>query len=53
MAKKLDIAESTLRSLENGTRTITPALCRDIEAQTGGEVARADLDPDIFGDRAA
>lgn len=52
MAKKLGVAESTLRSLENGTRTITAEVCRDIEAVTRGEVKRVQIDPDIFGKAA-
>lgn len=49
MAKELGIAESTLRSLENGTRLIQPETCRDIEAVTRGQLTRADIDPDLFG----
>jgi len=52
MAQKLGIAESTLRSLENGNRTITAELCRNIEVVTKGAVTRADIDPAIFGQAA-
>ena len=52
MAKKLGIAESTLRSLENGTRPITAELCRDIEMETEAELRRSDLWPEMFRESA-
>lgn len=48
VAGKLEIAESTLRSLENGNRPITAEMCKKIEKVTGGAVTRAQLDPAIF-----
>lgn len=49
MARRLGIAEATMRSLENGTRSITPERARQIEVATDGEVTRAALLPLIFG----
>lgn len=48
-AKKLGVAVPTLRSLENGTRPITPERAKEIEDATGGAITRAALRPDIFG----
>lgn len=48
-AKKLGIAEPTMRSLENGTRSITPERAKEIEEKTGGALTRTALRPDIFG----
>lgn len=47
-AKKLGIAEATLRSLENGTRMITAERAVAIERKTRGELTRGALRPDIF-----
>ena len=47
-ALKLGIAEPTLRSLENGTRTITAERAKDIEEITAGEITRSTLRPDLF-----
>jgi transcriptional regulator with XRE-family HTH domain len=46
LAKRLDIAESTLRSIENGTRKVTVELAPAIERETG--VPRADFFPELF-----
>ena len=48
-ARRIGVAEPTMRSLENGTRAITPERAKLIEAATGGEVTRQQLPPDIFG----
>lgn len=47
-AKRLGIAEVTLRSLENGNRTITAERAKEIEEQTNGALTREQLRPDIF-----
>lgn len=47
LAKKLDIAESTLRSFENGNRIISGELAREIEDLLG--IKRVVIRPDIFG----
>lgn len=47
-AKSLGIAESTLRSLENGNRTITAERAVEIEERTKGGLTRHQLRPDIF-----
>lgn len=43
----LGLAESTVRSLENGTRKFTAEQAVHIETKTG-EVKRRDLRPDLF-----
>lgn len=48
-AKTLGIAESTLRSYENGNRPIKPEVARLIEEVTRGQVRREELRPDVFG----
>lgn len=48
-AKQLGVAEPTLRSLENGTRAITPERAVEIEEKTDGALTRHDLREDIFG----
>lgn len=52
-AKKLGIAEPTMRSLENGTRPITPERAKEIEDATNGELTRPQLRPDIYGEARA
>jgi DNA-binding transcriptional regulator YdaS (Cro superfamily) len=52
-ARKLGVAEPTMRSLENGTRPITPERAKKIEEVTGGELTRPQLLPDIFGPHSA
>ena len=47
-ALKLGIAESTLRSLENGARRITVEMAVEIERATNGEVTRHALRPDLY-----
>ena len=47
MAKLLGVAESTARSLENGTRRITPDRAIEIENALG--ISRRELCPDLFG----
>ena len=46
MAERLGIAESTLRSIENGHRKVTVELVVDIEKETG--IDRADFFPKLF-----
>jgi transcriptional regulator with XRE-family HTH domain len=46
IAKTLGIAESTLRSYENGSREISGDLAKKIEEKLG--IDRADLRPDLF-----
>lgn len=53
LAKKLGLAESTLRSIENGTRPITAELAVEIERATDSEVVRQHLRPDLFVQAAA
>jgi len=48
LAKKLDLAESTLRSIENGTRPITAELAVEIERVTDAVILRRHLRPDLF-----
>lgn len=52
-AKRLGIAESTLRSLENGTRRITPERAVEIEKALNGAIPRERLLPEVFGRQAA
>lgn len=52
-AKTLGIAEPTLRSLENGTRQITPERAKEIEECTEGAIRREQLRPDIFESSAS
>jgi transcriptional regulator with XRE-family HTH domain len=47
-AKKLGVAVPTLRSLENGTRPITPERAKEIEERLDGALTRAQLRPDMF-----
>ena len=47
LAKKLGIAEPTLRSFENGNRKVSAELAVEIERITG--ITRAAVRPDIFG----
>jgi plasmid maintenance system antidote protein VapI len=51
VAEKLGIAESTVRSFENGTRTIDADWALKIEKLLG--ISRNALRPDLFGRRAA
>lgn len=51
LAKQLDIAESTLRSIENGNRPVTPEMAVKIEEITG--IPRQDFHPKLFGGMAA
>ena len=46
LAKRLCIAESTLRSLENGNRKVTPGMAVALERETG--IPRAEFCPEIF-----
>ena len=46
LAGKLKVAESTLRSLENGHRRLTAELAVEIEKRLG--INRAILRPDLF-----
>lgn len=48
-AKQLGVAEVTVRSLENGTRNISPERAKMIEEATKGALKRTQLRPDIFG----
>jgi transcriptional regulator with XRE-family HTH domain len=50
-ARDLEIAESTLRSLENGTRPITAEMAVHIEDKTVGGITRQQLRPDLYGSR--
>lgn len=52
-AKRLGIAESTLRSLENGTRQITAERAIGIETALNGAINREHLRPDLFRKQAA
>ena len=52
-AKRLGIATSTLRSLENGTRRITPERAVEIEIALNGAIKRERLLPDFFLRRQA
>lgn len=47
LAKRLGVAESTLRSYENGTRPIQPEMAVTMERELG--IPRADFCPEIFG----
>ncbi len=49
LAKTLGIAESTLRSYENGNRIISAETAVDFEKRLGAKVARRELCPHIFG----
>lgn len=49
LARRIGIAEPTMRSLENGTRAITPERAKLIEEVTSGELTRQALLPDVFG----
>lgn len=49
-AKKLGIAESTLRSYENGQRSVTAEMALKFELRTAGGLTRAALLPELFGD---
>lgn len=48
LAALLGIAEPTVRSLENGNRTITAERAVDIERRTNGEITRHDLRSDLY-----
>lgn len=48
LASKIGIAESTLRSIENGTRPVTPQVAMDAERATQGEVTRIVMMPEFF-----
>lgn len=48
-AKLLGIAESTLRSLENGNRPITAEFAKNAEIVTEGRLTRRKLLPELFG----
>lgn len=48
LASQLGIAESTLRSIENGNRPVTPQFAMDVEKVTGGEITRIKLLPEFF-----
>jgi DNA-binding transcriptional regulator YdaS (Cro superfamily) len=50
LALKLRVAESTLRSYENGTRVVTPARAKEWEELTEGGLTRAALLPELFAD---
>lgn len=50
LAKQLGIAEPTLRSFENGWRTISAETAVEIERSIG--IPRAQLRPDLFGQAA-
>lgn len=47
------VAESTLRSYENGARTIPAEMALEIERKTGGEIRRKALLPELFGKLSA
>lgn len=48
LAKIFGIAESTLRSYENGSRPITPSRAREWEVLTNGGMTRRQLLPEFF-----
>lgn len=52
-AKQLGVAESTLRSMENGTRPITPQRAVEIEERTSGGLTRQKILPELFEAKAA
>jgi len=52
LARKLGISKTWLSLVISGRQLPSPELARDIEANTGRKVKRADLRPDIFGKTA-
>jgi DNA-binding transcriptional regulator YdaS (Cro superfamily) len=52
LAKTLGISKTWLSLIISGRYLPSPELARDIEANTGRKVKRADLRPDIFGKTA-
>jgi len=52
LAKTLGISKTWLSLIISGRHLPSPELARDIEANTGRKVKRADLRPDIFGKTA-
>lgn len=52
LAKTLGISKTWLSLIISGRYLPSPELSRDIEANTGRKVKRADLRPDIFGKTA-
>ena len=55
LAAACHTSSAYLKQIASGHRSASPALARVIEIESGGEVAREDLRPDIFGhlDKAA
>lgn len=51
LAKELGIAEPTLRSFENGHRTISAEMAVEIEKRIG--IDRAQLRPELFSNQNA
>lgn len=52
-AAALGISVPTLRSYENGWRTIPAELCNQIEKHTKRAIKREQLRPEVFGRQAA
>jgi len=51
MARRLEIAESTLRSIENGNRPVTPEMAVKIEEVIG--ISRSEFHPKLFSGMVA
>lgn len=50
LAKKLGVHPMAITHWKK--RGVPPKRCKEIEAATGGQISRAELRPDIFGDGA-
>ncbi len=52
LAEKIDLSQQGISFLLNDAKNIKAEIALKIERATGGEVTRAELRPDIFGDAA-
>jgi DNA-binding transcriptional regulator YdaS (Cro superfamily) len=50
MARKLNVSKTWISLIISGRQLASPALCGAIERYTKGQVKRATLRPDIFGE---
>lgn len=50
LAEQIGVSHSFINQCLKGVRPIPAIRCRDIEIATGGEVTRAQLRPDIYGE---
>jgi len=53
LAEAIGTTQSFVSQWVTGRRPIPATWCRAIERATGGEVTRADLRPDVFGEAVA